>query len=65
MKALPGILRSTALSDKEIAKTIKNPNPKKLWVVKWSSRNEGFENKKKRGKTKVMNEAAKTNFKEG
>ena len=27
--------------------------------------NEGFENKKKRGKTKVMNKAAKTNFKEG
>ena len=34
-------------------------------MVKWSSRNEGFENKKKRGKKKVMNKAAKTNFKEG
>ena len=34
-------------------------------MVKWSSRNDDFEDKKKRGKTKVMNKAAKTNFKEG
>ena len=29
------------------------------WVVKWSSRNEGFGDKKRTGRPKVLNEAAK------
>ena len=32
---------------------------KSEWVVKWSSRNEGFEDKKRTGRPKVLNEAAK------
>ena len=29
------------------------------WVVKWSSRNEGFEDKKRRGRLIVLKKAAK------
>ena len=28
-------------------------------VIKWSSRNEGFEDKKRTGRPKILNEAAK------
>ena len=50
------ILRSTGLSVKKIAKKIEKSE---RWVVKWSSRNEGFEDKKRTGRPKVVNEAAK------
>ena len=29
------------------------------WVVKWSSRNDGFEDKKRTGRPKILNDAAK------
>ena len=41
------ILRSTGLSVKEIAKKLEKSE---RWVVKWSSRNEGFEDKKRTGR---------------
>ena len=50
------ILRSTGLSLKEIAKKLEKSE---RWMVKWSSRNEGFEDKKRTGRPKVLNEAAK------
>ena len=50
------ILRSTSLSVKEIAKKLEKSE---RWVVKWWSRNEGFEDKKQTGGPKVLNEAAK------
>ena len=50
------ILRSTGLSVKEIAKKMEKSE---RWVVKWSSRNEDFEDKKRTGRPKVLNEAAK------
>jgi len=48
-------LKSTGLSVKEIAKKLEKSE---RWVVKWSSRNEGFENKKRTGGPKVLIEAA-------
>ena len=42
---------------KEISKKLKKCE---LWVVKWSSRNDRFEDKKKTGRPKILNEAAKT-----
>jgi len=50
------ILRSTGLSVKEIAKKLEKSE---RWAVKWSSRNEGFEDKKQTVRPKVLNEAAK------
>ena len=41
------ILRSTGLSVKDIAKKLEKSE---RWVVKWSSRNEGFEDKKRTGR---------------
>ena len=38
------------------AKNWKNPN---VGLVKWSSRNEGFEDKKRRGRLIVLNKTAK------
>ena len=39
------------------AKNWKNPN---VGLVKWSSRNESFEDKKRRGRLIVLNKTAKT-----
>jgi len=55
LRAQAFILRSSGLSVKEIAKKLEKSE---RWVVKWSSRNEGFEDKKRRGRPKVLNEAA-------
>ena len=57
LKSSASILRSTGLSVKEISKKLKKSE---LWVVKWSSRNDRFEDKKKTGRPKILNEAAKT-----
>ena len=56
LRAQASILRSTGLSVKEISKKLKKSE---LWVVKWSSRNDGFEDKKRTGRPKILNEAAK------
>ena len=56
LRAQAFILRSTGLSVKEIAKKLEKSE---RWVVKWSSRNEGFGDKKRTGRPKVLNEAAK------
>ena len=56
VRAQAFILRSTGLSVKEIAKKLEKSE---RWVVKWSSRNEGFADKKRTGRPKVLNEAAK------
>jgi len=50
------ILRSTGLPLKEIAKKLEKSE---RGVVIWSSRNEGFEDKKRTGRPKVLNETAK------
>ena len=50
------ILRFTGLS---VVETAKNLEKSECWVVKWSWRNEGFEGKKRRGRPKVLNKAAK------
>ena len=55
LRAQVFILRSTGLLVKEIAK---KPEKSERWVVKWSSRNEGFEDKKRTGRPKVLDEAA-------
>ena len=41
---------------KKISKKLKKSE---RWVVKWSSRNDGFEDKKRTGRPKILNEAAK------
>jgi len=56
LRAQAFLLRSTGLSVKEIAKKLEKSE---RWVIKWSSRNEGFEDKKQTGRPKVLNEAAK------
>jgi len=56
LRAKTFILRSTGLSVKEIAKKLEKSE---RWVVKWSSRNEVFEDKKRTGRPKVLNKAAK------
>ena len=56
LRAQASILRSTGLSAKEISKKLKKSE---RWVVKWSSRNDGFEDKKRMGRPKILNEAAK------
>ena len=56
LRAKASILRSTGLSVKEISKKLKKSE---RWVVKWSSRNDGFEDKKRTGRPKILNEAAK------
>ena len=56
LRAQAFILRSTGLSVKEIAKKLEKSE---RWVVKWSSRNEDFEDKKQTGGPKVLNEAAR------
>ena len=43
LKAQPSILRSTGLSVEEVSKNLKKSE---RWVVKWSSRNDGFEDRK-------------------
>ena len=43
LRAQASILRSTGLSVKEISKKLKKSEH---WVVKWSSRNDGFEDRK-------------------
>ena len=55
-RAQASILRSTGLSVKEITKKLKKSE---RWVVKWSSRNDGFEDKKRTGRPKILNKAAK------
>ena len=50
------VLRSTGLSVKEIAKKLEKSICR---VVKWLSRNVGFEDKKRTGRPKVLNEVAK------
>ena len=57
LKSSASILRSTGLSVKEISKKLKKSE---LWVVKWSSRNDRFEDKNRTGRPKILNEAAKT-----
>jgi len=59
LRARAFILRSTGLSVKEIAKKKKKLEKSERWVVKWSSRNEGIEDKKRTGRLKVLTEAAK------
>ena len=56
LRAQASILRSTGLSVKEISKKLKKSE---RWVVKWSSRNDGFEDKKRTGRQKILNEPAK------
>ena len=56
LRAQASILRSTGLSVKEISKKLKKSEH---WVVKWSSRNDGFEDEKRTGRPKILNEAAK------
>ena len=56
LRAQAFILRTTGLSVKEIAKKLEKSE---RWVVKWSSRNGGFEDKKRTGRPKVLNESAK------
>ena len=56
LKSSASILRSTGLSVKEISKKLKKSE---LWVVKWSSRNDRFEDKNRTGRPKILNEAAK------
>jgi len=56
LRAQAFTLRSTGLSVKEIAKKLEKSE---RWVVKWSSRNKGFEDKKRTGRPKVLNQAAK------
>ena len=51
-------LRYLRLSVKEISKKLKKSE---RWVVKWSSRNDGFEDKKRAGRQKILYEAAKKN----
>jgi len=55
LRAQAFILRSTGLSVKDIAKKLEKSE---RWVVNWSSRNEGLEDKKRTGRPKVLNEAA-------
>ena len=43
LKAQASILRSTGLSVEEVSKNLKKSE---RWVVKWSSRNDGFEDRK-------------------
>ena len=50
------VLRFSGLSVVETAKKLEKSE---CWVVKWSRRNEGFEGKKRRGRPKVLNKAAK------
>ena len=56
LRAQASILRSTGLSVKEISKKLKKSE---RWVVKCSSRNDGFEDEKITGRPKILNEAAK------
>ena len=56
LRAQASTLRSIGLSVKEISKKLKKSEH---WVVKWSSRNDGFEDKKRTGRPKILNEAAK------
>ena len=56
LRAQASILRSTGLSVKEISKKLKKSE---RWVMKWSSRNDGFADKKRRGRPKILNDAAK------
>ena len=55
--AQASILRSTGLSVKK--KIPISWKKSERWVVKWSSRNDGFEHKKRTGRPKILNEAAK------
>ena len=56
LRAQASILRSTGLLVKEISKKLKKSE---RWVVKWSSRNDGFKDKKRTGRPKILNETAK------
>ena len=56
LRAQASILRSTGLSVKEISKKLKKSE---RCVVKWSSRNDGFRDKKRTGRPKILNKAAK------
>ena len=56
LRAQASILRSTGLSVKEISKKVKKS---KRCVVKWSLGNDGFEDMKRTGRPKILNEAAK------
>ena len=56
LRAQASILRSTGLSVKEISKKLKKSE---RWVVKWLSRNDRVEDKKRTGRPKILNETAK------
>ena len=56
VRAKACILQFTGLSVVESAKKLEKSD---CWQVKWSWRNEGFEGKKRRGRPKVLNKAAK------
>ena len=42
-----------------LKETAKKLEKSECWVVKWSSRNEGFKDMTRRGRSKVLNKAAK------
>ena len=50
------VFLSTGLSVKQIPKTMVKTE---CWVVRWSKRNEGFTDKKRGGRPKVLNKTAK------
>ena len=56
VRAKACILQFTGSSVVETAKKLEKSD---CWQVKWSWRNEGFEGKKRRGRPKVLNKAAK------
>ena len=51
------VFLSTGLSVKQIPKKEEKPE---CWVVRWSQRNEGFTDKKRGVRPKVLNKTAKT-----
>ena len=51
LRAQASILRPTGLSVEEVSKNLKKSE---RWVVKWSSRNDGFEDRKEREDRKSL-----------
>ena len=56
LRAQASLLRSSGPSVQEIAKVLEKSE---RWVVKWSSRAEDFEDKKRSGRPKILSEVAK------
>ena len=50
------LILTNGLSVQEIAKQLEKSES---WEVKWSSRNEAFEDKKRRGRPKILDKSAK------